>query len=110
MVTIIGGPTPSHSADVAGDHERSSHARWRKNSFRPKLADFREARSTIGIIDAPDVVSAQRLRNQRTGSQWKRLCRRRYFAGNIGLRYRALLDSENRLARFPIQDEEIAGL
>src|SRR6202035_2874967 len=84
--------------------------RWRKNSFRPQLADFRTARSAVRVIDAPDVVSRQRLRRQRTGSHWERLSRRGNFAGDIGLGNRPLLDSENRLSGLPIQDEEIAGL
>src|SRR5258708_6273300 len=99
--------TPCHSTNISRNQQRSAHAGRREDTFRSQFGHFFTAPLAIGFSAAP---RRQLLRSQWRRRNRKRLRRRRYLAGNIGLRNTPFFHAKNRLAVFAIQNKEIASL
>ena len=106
---VEGRPTPFRPAVEARIDDRALRA-WRDElAVRPDLPQPRQRGGVCRRRTIRQVVLGQTLLRKRRRRQGERLGGPRGFAFEIGWRHRPLLNREQRLTRFPIEEEHDAG-
>src|SRR6266496_852297 len=109
VLPVVGGATPGHASNIAGNKQRSVQTGRREHAFGAERAHLFLAPFSTGVIGTPGVGGRQALWREWTGRNRKGLRDGSNLARHVGSGDRPFFHDKDGLAVLALQNKKIAG-